>query len=179
MRRSSGPTPVSAALSRRNSQESYREYVRRLAADADVDISDPAAVARFDRTRAGRRPSNREWHHPDDPDALVGRTKSGACDMIERPEHIVDLESGAVVSAEIRHGDEADTAGLADRIAGVAGKVEVFMARNMMRVAPGCWHWRRSERPHARWPPEAERRCRGHGERTLNGDLRTCWRAVG
>jgi hypothetical protein len=105
MHRSSGPTSVSAALSRRNSQESYREYVRRLAADAGVDISDPAAVARFDRTRADRRTSNREWHHPDDPDARVGRTKSGACDMIDRPEHIVDLESGAVISAEIRHGE--------------------------------------------------------------------------
>ena len=83
-------------------------------------------VARFDRSRADRRTSNREWHNPDDPDARVGRTKSGACDMIYKPEHIVDLESGAVISAEIRHGDEGDTAGLADRVAEAAGKVEAI-----------------------------------------------------
>jgi transposase len=115
-----------SGLERRNSEESYREYVRGLAADAGVDVSDPAAVARFDRSRAGRRTSNREWHNPDDPDARVGRTKSGACDMIYKPEHIVDLESGAVISAEIRHGDEGDTAGLADRVAEAAGKVEAI-----------------------------------------------------
>jgi hypothetical protein len=115
-----------SGLERRNSEPSYWEYVRGLAADAGVDTSDPAAVARFDRARTGRRTSNLEWHNPDDPDARVGRTKSGACDMIYKPEHIVDLESGAVISAEIRHGDEGDTAGLADRIAAAAGKVEAI-----------------------------------------------------
>jgi hypothetical protein len=46
--------------------------------------------------------------------------------MIYKPEHIVDLESGAVISAEIRHGDEGNTAGLADRVAEAAGKVEAI-----------------------------------------------------
>jgi hypothetical protein len=91
-----------------------------------VDISDPAAVARLDRTRAGRRTSNREWHNPDDPDARVGTMKSGACDTIYMPKHVVDMESGVVTSAEIRHGDEGDTAGLADRVAEAAGKVEAI-----------------------------------------------------
>jgi hypothetical protein len=115
-----------SGLERRNSGESYWEYVRGLAADAGVDTSDPAAVARFDRARPDRRTSNLEWHNPDYPDARVGRTKSGACDMIYKPAHIVDLECGAVISAEIRHGDEGDTAGLADRMAEAAGKVEAI-----------------------------------------------------
>jgi hypothetical protein len=44
-----------SGLERRNSAESYREYVRGLAAAAGMDTSDPAAVAWFDRERADRR----------------------------------------------------------------------------------------------------------------------------
>ncbi len=64
-----------SGLERRNSEESYREYVRGIAADAGVDINDPPAVARFDRTRADRRSPNREWYHRDDPKAFVVRAK--------------------------------------------------------------------------------------------------------
>ena len=44
-----------------------------------------------------------------DPQAKVGRTKDGACDMIYKPEHVTDLESGAIVQAEVLEGDHADT----------------------------------------------------------------------
>lgn len=40
--------------------------------------------------------------------AKVGRTKHGACDMVYKPEHISDLESGAIIHAEVRPGDAAD-----------------------------------------------------------------------
>ena len=41
-------------------------------------------------------------------EAKVGRTKDGACDMIYKPEHVTDLESGAIVTAQVRPGDAAD-----------------------------------------------------------------------
>lgn len=121
-----GANAVLSGLECRDSEDCYQEYVGGPSADAGVGPSDPAAVARSDRTRAGHRTSNREWHHPHDSDACVGRAKSGACDLINKPEPIVDLESGAVISAEIRHGDEGDSAGLADRIAGAVGKVDAI-----------------------------------------------------
>jgi len=113
-----------SGLVSRNTEESYREYVRGLAQQAGVDADDAAAVARFDRKREGRRTSNQEWYNPDDPDAKIGRTKHGACDMVHKPEHIVDLESGAIVSAEVRPGDAGDTAGLSSRVIEAVETVE-------------------------------------------------------
>jgi transposase len=74
-------------------------------------------VRRFDKKRPGRRTSNEEWKNPHDPQAKVGRTKDGACDMIYKPEHVTDLESGAIVRAEVLEGDHADTKALSERVA--------------------------------------------------------------
>jgi hypothetical protein len=105
------------ALENRNSEESYWDYVKRLAAEAGVDPENTKAVRRFDKQRPGRKTSNEEWHNPHDPDAKVGRTKDGATDMIYKPEHVSDLESGAIVRAEVRLGDEGDTEDLSERVA--------------------------------------------------------------
>lgn len=109
-------------LVHRNTEEQYWEYVKHLAAEAGIDPGDTKAVRSFDKKREGRRTSNQEWVNPHDPDAKVGMTKHGACDMIYKPEHITDLDSGAIVAAEVRCGDEGDTVGLADRVL-AAGEV--------------------------------------------------------
>lgn len=96
------------ALEHRNTEESYWAYVKRLASEAGIDPEDIKAVRRFDKQRSGRKTSNEDWVNPHDPEAKVGRTKDGACDMIYKPEHITDLESGAIVRAEVRPGNAAD-----------------------------------------------------------------------
>jgi len=111
-------------LVRRNCEQSYRDYVRELAREAGVEADDPAAVARFDRKRKGRTTSNQDWFNPHDPDAKVGRTKQGACDMVHKPQHIVDLESGAIVDAEVRPGDAGDTEELVEKILSAVETVE-------------------------------------------------------
>jgi transposase len=63
------------ALEHRNTEESYWEYVKRLAAEAGIDPTDIKAVRRFDKQREGRKTSNAEWQNPHDPEAKVGRTK--------------------------------------------------------------------------------------------------------
>jgi len=109
-------------LVHRNTEEQYWEYVKRLAAAAGIDPDDTKAVRRFDKRREGRKTSNQEWVNPHDPDAKVGMTKHGACDMIYKPEHITDLDTGVIVAAEVRCGDEGDTSGLAERVL-AAGEV--------------------------------------------------------
>lgn len=104
------------SLEHRLTGEAYRAYVRRLAEAAGVDVTDPAAVGRFDKKRAGRKTSNDEWRNPHDPDAKVGRTKRGATRMIYKPEHVVDIDTGAIVDVDMRPGDEHDTANLTERI---------------------------------------------------------------
>jgi transposase len=103
------------ALVHRNTEEQYWDYVKRLAAEQGIDPEDAAAVRKFDRKRPGKG-SNAEWKNPHDPDAKIGRTKDGATDMIYKPESVVDLDTGAIVQAEVRLGDEADHKDLSVRI---------------------------------------------------------------
>jgi len=100
----------------RNTEEEYWIYVKRLAAEAGIDPDDTKAVRRFDKKRPGRKTSNKNWVNPHDPEAKVGFTKHGACDMIYKPEHITDLESGAIVMATVRLGDDGDTEDLPSRV---------------------------------------------------------------
>ena len=95
------------ALVHRNTEEQYWDYVKRLAAEQGIDPEDTAAVRRFDRKRPGKG-SNAQWKNPHDPDAKIGRTKDGATDMIYKPETVVDLDTGAIVQAEVQLGDKAD-----------------------------------------------------------------------
>jgi transposase len=112
------------SLEHRLTGDAYAGYVQKLAAASGVDTSDPAAVRRFDRKRPGRKTSNAEWQNPHDPDAKVGRTKRGATRMTYKPEHLVDLETGAIVDVDVRPGDEHDTAELAERLIEAEARVK-------------------------------------------------------
>lgn len=109
-------------LQQRNSEQKYWDYVKGLAAQAGVDPADPKAVRRFDKQRKGRKTSNQDWVNPHDTEAKVGRTKHGATDMIYKPEHVSDLESGAIIDVTVRPGDAADNdAGMAQRVLAAVG----------------------------------------------------------
>jgi transposase len=103
------------ALVHRNTEEQYWDYVKRLAAESGIDPDDAAAVRKFDRHRPGKG-SNQEWVNPYDPDAKIGRTKDGATDMIYKPEAVVDLDTGAIVQAQVHPGDQADHKEMATRV---------------------------------------------------------------
>ena len=103
------------ALVHRNTEEQYWDYVKRLAAESGIDPDDAAAVRKFDRHRPGKG-SNQEWVNPNDPDAKIGRTKDGATDMIYKPEAVVDLDTGAIVQAQVHNGDQADHKEMATRV---------------------------------------------------------------
>jgi hypothetical protein len=90
--------------------------VKRLAKAAGVDVRDPRAVSAFDRKRKGRKTSNKEWQNPHDPDAKVGPDKKGVTRMIYKPEHVVDLETGAVLDVDLKPGDEADGEALTTKV---------------------------------------------------------------
>lgn len=113
------------SLEHRLTGERYRHYVKRLAAAAGVDTADPRAVSTFDRKRPGRKTSNEEWQNPHDPDAKVGPDKKGVTRMIYKPEHVVDLETGAIVDVELNFGDQHDAKGLAERVLDAAERVTV------------------------------------------------------
>jgi transposase len=102
-------------LVNRQTEEAYWDYVRRLAAENGIDPKDSEAVRQFDRKRP-KKMSNQEWVNPHDPDAKIGPTKAGATDMIYKPEHTVDLDTGAILLAEVRLGHEPDQQDLARHV---------------------------------------------------------------
>lgn len=104
------------SLEHRLTGEKYRQYVKRLAKEAGVDPTDPRAVSTFDRKRPGRTTSNKDWQNPHDPDAKVGPDKHGATRMLYKPEHVVDLETGAIVDVALKPGDEPDAKDLTERV---------------------------------------------------------------
>jgi len=104
------------SLSERNTEEGYWDYVQRLAKEAGLETTDGAALRNFDRHRAGKKMSNAQWENPHDPDAKIGRTKDGATDMVYLPEHTVDLETGAIVQAQVLPGDHRDSEELSERV---------------------------------------------------------------
>ena len=64
------------SIVRRDTGESYMEYLRRLATEAGLDGTDDDAVRRMDRKRKKKTP-NDEWVNPHDPDAEVTKMKDG------------------------------------------------------------------------------------------------------
>jgi len=127
------------ALEDRNSEQSYWDYVKQLAAEAGIDPDDPKAVRRFDKKRPGRKTSNEQWVNPHDPEAKVGRTKDGACDMIYKPEHVSDLDSGAIIEAQVRPGNAADNVAPAQRVLAAVGTLlEAAPEANPERLGETC-----------------------------------------
>ena len=115
-------------LSERNTEEAYWDYVQRLAREAGLETKDGAALRNFDRHRAGKKLSNEQWQNPHDPDAKIGRTKDGATDMVYLPEHTVDLDTGAIVQAQVLPGDHRDSEELSQRVIEAAINVQEALA---------------------------------------------------
>jgi transposase len=96
--------------------ETYDAYVKRLAQDEGVDSDDKQAVRTFDRKRKDKKMSNDDWHSPNDPEAKIGPTKQGKIKMVHKTEHLVDMESGAILKVTTLPGHQADDHDMSDHI---------------------------------------------------------------
>ncbi len=97
---------------RRDSGEGYREMLTRMAVESGIETPTAADLIRLDRKRKGKKLSNAEWESPTDPDARIAKLKDGRTHLAYKPEHAVDLDTGAVVAAEMHLADRGDTATL-------------------------------------------------------------------
>jgi transposase len=105
---------------RRADGETYREMLRRMAVASGIETPTTEDLARLDRRRTGKRLSNAEWQSPTDPDARIAKLKDGRTRLAYKPEHAVDLDTGAVVAAEMHEADRGDTATLPHTLASAA-----------------------------------------------------------
>jgi transposase len=119
------------AIVRKDTGEDYPEYLKRLAEASGVETPTKEALIRFDRSRKGKKMSNAEWEHPQDPDARIGLTKHGACDMVHKCEAASDLETGAVVAVTMQAADLGDTTTITETLAAARENLEAVAARDV------------------------------------------------
>jgi transposase len=94
--------------------------LRRMAAESGIETPTADDLTRLDRSRKGKKLSNADWESPTDPDAKIARMKDGRTHLAYKPEHAVDLDTGAVVAAEMHQADQGDTTTLPQTLASAA-----------------------------------------------------------
>lgn len=97
------------SIVRRRTGESYQEFIAALAKASGVETPTAADLAQFDRKRKGKKCSNDDWFNPNDPEAKIAKLKDGRTHLAYKPEHAVDLATGAILAAEIHLADQGDT----------------------------------------------------------------------
>jgi len=104
------------AIVRRDGGEDYRAMLERLAKESGIATPTAEDLVRLDRERKGKRLSNADWASPSDPEARIAKLKDGRTRLAYKPEHAVDLDTGAIVAAEVHVADRGDTATLPDTL---------------------------------------------------------------
>src|SRR6187401_30683 len=105
---------------RRDTGEGYREMLTRMAKESGIETPTAEDLIRLDRKRKGKTLSNADWQSPTDPDARIAKLKDGRTHLAYKPEHAVDLDSGAVIAAEVHPADRGDTTTLPGTLASAA-----------------------------------------------------------
>jgi transposase len=108
------------SIRRRDTGESYRAMLARMAQESGVATPTAAELKQLDRQRKGKRLSNAEWPSPSDPEARIARMQDGRTRLAYKAEHALDLDTEAIVAAEIHPADRGDTTTLDDTLEAAA-----------------------------------------------------------
>ena len=96
------------AIVRRDTGEVYEEFITRLAKEDGIPEPTVEEARRADRKRKGKKTSNVDWKSKTDEDARIARLKDGRTRLAYKSEHVVDMDTGVVVAAEVYTADQAD-----------------------------------------------------------------------
>jgi transposase len=115
------------SIVRRDSGETYQEFLTRLAQASGIETPTRADLARLDRKRP-KKGRNAEWRHPHDPDARITKMKDGRTHLAHKAEHAVDLETGAIVGVTVQGADQGDTTTIAETVTTAAEELGAVAA---------------------------------------------------
>ena len=129
------------SIVRRDTGEDWNEFLKRLMREEGlIDEGDEPTdeeLRRYDKGRKNKKVSNEEWVSSTDPGSRITKMKDGRTHLAYKAEHVVDLETEAVLAAEIYTADTGDTDTLVDSVieaqvhldeAGVDAKIEEAVA---------------------------------------------------
>ena len=111
------------SIVRRDTGESYHDFLTQLAQASGIETPTRADLARIDRKRK-KKGSNNDWTHPHDPDAKITKMKDGRTHLAHKAEHVVDLETGAIVGVTVQDADDGDTTTSIETLIEAAEQVE-------------------------------------------------------
>lgn len=115
------------SIVRRETGETYEEFLTRLAHASGIETPTRADLARLDRKRP-KKGRNQDWRHPHDPDARITKMKDGRTHLAHKAEHAVDLETGAIVGVTVQGADQGDTTTIAETVTTAAEELEAVAA---------------------------------------------------
>jgi transposase len=122
------------SIVRRDTGESYQEFLTRLAAESGIKTPTREALARLDRRRK-KRTSNKDWENPSDPDAKITKMKDGRTHLAHKAEHAVDLDTSALVAVTLHGADVGDTTSLVETAIAAAEQIEIAHAASATGAA--------------------------------------------
>src|SRR5437879_6241108 len=114
------------SIVRRDTGESYDEFLRGLAEASGIKTPSRDALVRLDRRRK-KKTSNEDWMSPADPDARVAKMKDKRTHLAHKAENAVDTETGAIVAVTIQGADQGDSATIKKTLAEAIKQVETLM----------------------------------------------------
>jgi hypothetical protein len=104
------------SIERKDTGEDWKEYLRRLAAEAGIEHPTDEDLRRFDKTRTEKKVSNDDWQSPSDPDSRIAKMKDGRTHLAYKAEHVVDLKTDLVLSAVVYEANRGDAETLAESV---------------------------------------------------------------
>jgi transposase len=114
------------SIVRRDPHERYDEFLTRLAKASGIETPTREDRAKIDKNRKNKG-SNDDWQNPFDPDAKITKMKDGRTQSPRRPEHAVDLKTGAVVAVTLQPADRGDPTSLGETIQQVDANLVAVM----------------------------------------------------
>jgi len=116
------------SIVRRDSGESYEEFLKGLAQKSGIETPTREDLARLDRKRK-KKGSNQEWVNPHDRDARITKMKDGRTHLAHKAEHAVDMETGAVVAVTLQAAHQGDTTTVKETLAEAGETVAELIER--------------------------------------------------
>jgi transposase len=117
------------SIVRRDTGETWRQYIRRLATEEGVAAPTDEDARRLDRRRK-KRVSNADWASGSDPASRITKMKDGRTHLAYKAEHVIDLESEVILAPQIYPGDAGDAATLEPSVR----RAEAYLAQAKVPV---------------------------------------------
>ena len=116
------------SIVRRDTGETYQEYLTGLAKASGIKTPTREALARLDRRRK-KKSSNKDWTSPSDPDAKITKLKDGRTHLAHKAEHAVDIDTGAIVAVTLQGADQGDTTTIGETLDEAEEQLEAVFER--------------------------------------------------